>query len=229
MTWITNHLRERRSVGFVVSLVAGLALALAVGAVASSRHSDNGTSAKQSLASSEASLAARPDRAVMRVFERAATPSDAVPAGIRQTLAEFAAAPVDSAVNPGAGIVSGSRRAIADAGSADASLYLVPTDKGSLCMLWAPDVYGGGCTAGFAPGTQAIYLHGFSNGQSWVWGIVRDDVASVQAVVDGQTLPVTVGQSAFFYQGSALPETLQLTLNDGSVTALPVAAAAALK
>jgi hypothetical protein len=165
----------------------------------------------------------------MRVFARSATPGDAVPASIRATLAQFAGAPVDPAINPGTSILSGARRAIADAGNAHASLYLVPTDKGSLCMLWAPDVYGGGCTAGFAPGTHAVYLRGFSNGQTWVWGILRNDVTSVDAVVNGQAVPVTLAQSAFFYEGSALPDSLQLTLNDGSVNDLPLSAVPSIR
>ncbi|MGH7189975.1 MAG: hypothetical protein ACREF0_12455, partial [Acetobacteraceae bacterium] len=210
-------------------LAGGLALALAVGAVASSRQPNDAALAKQSLAGSEARLALRPDRAVMRVFARSATPGDAVPASIRDTLAQFAGAPVDPAINPGTSILSGARRAIADAGIAHASLYLVPTDKGSLCMLWAPDVYGGGCTAGFAPGAHAVYLRGFSNGQTWVWGILRNDVTSVDAVVNGQAVPVTLAPSAFFYQGSALPSSLQMTLTDGSVTTLSVSAVPSIK
>lgn len=229
MTWITNYLRARRPVAFVLSLAAGLSLALAVGAVASSRQADRPAAAKQSLARSEARLATRPDRTVMRIFARSATPGDAVPASIQNTLAQFAGAPVDSAINPGTSILSDARRAITDAGSAQASLYLVPTDKGSLCMLWAPDAYGGGCTAGFAPGVHAVYLRGFSNGQSWVWGILRNDVTGVDAVVNGQALPVTLAQSAFFYQGSSLPDSLQLTLTDGSITTLSLSAAPSIK
>lgn len=229
MTWITNHLRGRRPLAFVISVAAGLSLALVVGAVASSHRANSPAAAKQSLARSEARLATRPDRTVMRVFARSATLGDAVPASIQSTLAQFAGAPVDSAINPGTSILSDARRAIVDAGNAQASLYLVPTDKGSLCMLWAPDVYGGGCTAGFAPGVHAVYLRGFSNGQSWVWGILQNDVTSVDAVVNGQAVPVTLAQSAFFYQGPALPDSLQLTLNDGSVTNLPLSAAPTIK
>jgi hypothetical protein len=137
---------------------------------------------------------------------------------------QFSSAPVADAVNPGSGVMTSSRRALVGAGSEQASLYLVPTQKGSLCMVWVPDVYGGGCTQGFAAGAHAIFLRGSLNGEAHVWGLLRRDVKDVSAVVGGVSRPVTVGQSAFFFQGTTLPDALVLTLANGTTQTVPVAA-----
>jgi hypothetical protein len=91
-------------------------------------------------------------------------------------------------------------------------------------MVWVPDVYGGGCTAGFASGSQVVFLRGSSDGKAYVWGVARGNVTSIAAVVSGSRQAVTLGQSAFFYQGSSLPDALVLTLANGRTQTVPVAA-----
>jgi hypothetical protein len=214
---------RRHLVAFVVALSAGLALAVAVGALASSGGGDRAVSGR-SPARAEAARSALPDARAMRVFQRAAVANDALPPAARAVVEQFSSAPVADAVNPGAGVMTSSRRALVDAGSQHASLYLVPTQKGSLCMVWVPDVYGGGCTQGFVPGSRVVFLRGSSFGTAYVWGILRADVKSVSALVGGAIRPVSVGQSAFFYQGSSLPDALVLTLANGTTQRVPVAA-----
>jgi hypothetical protein len=91
-------------------------------------------------------------------------------------------------------------------------------------MVWVPDVYGGGCTQGFAPSTPVVFLRGTSLGKTYVWGVVRGDVKSVSANAGGASQPVTLGQSAFFYESSSLPDALVLTLANGQTQTVPVAA-----
>jgi len=64
---------------FVAAAVAGLTLALAVGGVASISNANDPAATRVSVARPDASLAARPDRTEMAVFERAAAGSDVVP------------------------------------------------------------------------------------------------------------------------------------------------------
>lgn len=178
----------------------------------------------ESLAQREAARNALPDSAVMAVFKRLPTSADALPASAQSVSRQFhAGLPAADPINPGVGDLSGSRRALVDAGIAHASLYLVPTNKGALCMVWVPDI-GGGCTQGFMPGVDIILVRGFTNGTSHVWGIARDDVRSISAVVDGRIRPVIQGENAFFYEGTSLPRSLVVQLANGDKKTVPVTA-----
>ena len=183
----------------------------------------------ESLTQREAARDALPDTAVMAVFNRPPTSTDAPPPSAQAVLRQFGAGiPASDPTNPGVGDLTGSRRALVGAGVAHASLYLVPTNKGTLCMVWVPDI-GGGCTQGFMPGANVIVMRGFINGSSHVWGIFRDDVKSVTAIVNGQDRPVTLGESAFFYEGTSLPSNLVLQLANGNKETVPVAAIPTLR
>ena len=223
-----NYLGRHSLLSFGVSLTAGLVLALAVGAVASTtNHSSPSTRSR--AAQGRVARTVLPATAVMSIFARAARPSDALPTSTAGILAQFSQAPVADALNPGTAEQASARRALANAGVAGASLFLVPTNKGSLCMAWTPDVYGGGCTQGFETGTQVVFVRGFRNGEMHLWGIRRDDVDSIAAVVGGQARPVVLGENSFFYEGTTLPSQLDLTLTDGSHQLVNVAAPATLK
>jgi hypothetical protein len=177
------------------------------------------------LGRAEAARDALPDTSVMSVFRRSATATDVPPASARGVLRRIHGAPVNPAVNPGAAIYTQSRLALTGAGPLGASLYLVPTDKDTLCMVWVPDI-GGGCTQGFMSGTDVIYSRGLVNSGPQIWGIYRDDVASVSGVFDGDVRPLTNGESAFYYSGAALPSALILNLANGSTETVQVGAPA---
>ena len=179
---------------FGASLTAGLMLALAVGAVASTTHSP--------AAQSPMTHKVLPAAAAMSIFARAARATDRLPSQTGGVFAQFSQAPVTAGLNPGVAEHASARRAIAGAGAANASLFLVLTDKGSLCMVWSPDVYGGGCTEGFEDAAQVVFVRGLHNGEMHLWGIRRDDVDNITAVVNGQSQPVTLGENAFFYEGA---------------------------
>jgi hypothetical protein len=227
MRTVKEFFRHHHLLGFVLSLAAGLTLAFAVGAVASSTGS-GGASAERSLAKAEAARDALPDSSVMAIFARPATATDALPTAAENVVHQFSTAPVPDAVNPGIADLANSRRALTGAGGEDASLYLVPTAKGSLCMVWVPDI-GGGCTQGFQPGTNAVVVRNSLNGVIHVWGIFRSNVKGVSAVVNGQAQPLTLGESSFFYEGDALPSNLILNLANGSTENVVVAAIPTLK
>lgn len=226
MRAVLPRLTRRPRLAFIGSLGVGLMLALSVGAIASLRQGPPSLDGSQ-LRRAEAARAALPDTAVMAIFSRPATTDDAIPQAARQVANGFAAAPVPAALNPG-NARAATRRALANAGVSNASLYLVPTDKGSLCMVWEPDVYAGGCTQGFTEGTHAIFLSGVTNGRSYVLGVFRDDVTSVAAVVGGERTPVTVGESAFLYEGTSRPDALVLQLSDGTTSTVTTAGTATL-
>ena len=227
MRTLKDFFRHHHLLGFVLSLSAGLTLAFAVGAVASSTAS-SGPSAERSLAKAEAARDALPDTSVMTVFARPAKATDALPKAGQSVVHQFSAAPVPEAVNPGTADLARSRRALTGAGDENTSLYLVPTAKGTLCMVWVPDI-GGGCTQGFEPGTNVILVRNSLNGVTHLWGIFRDSVKSVSAVVNGQIQPATLGESSFFYEGPSLPSDLILNLTDGSTQTVAVAAIPTLK
>lgn len=181
-----------------------------------------------SLAEREAARDALPDTAVMDVFERPRTADDALPPSGEAVAKQFGTAPVDPAISPGVGDTSDSRRALAGAGESHASLYLVPTSKGTLCMIWVPDI-GGGCTQGFMPGVDVIFVRGSRNGVSQVWGIFRDTVKNIRAVVGSQTRPVVQGSSSFLYEGPTLPDQLVIERKDGTTSTIQVSALQTLK
>lgn len=174
------------------------------------------------LGRAEAARDALPDIQVLAVFEHPRTGADALPPAAQDVVRQLDDAPVAAAIKPGQGEVSQARLALANVGPANASLYLVPTDKGTVCMIWSPETYGGGCTQGFEPGTDVIFVRGTTDGVPHVWGIFRDDVSKVTALVNGNSEPVSVGQSAFFFAGPTLPDHLVLTLNDGTTKTVPV-------
>jgi len=227
MRTVKELFRHHHLLGFAFSLGAGLMLALAVGAIASSTRS-NAASAEHSLAKAQAARDALPDTSVMAVFARPATATDALPTAGQNVVHQFSTAPVPDAVNPGTADLANSRRALTGAGNESASLYLVPTAKGTLCMVWVPDI-GGGCTQGFEPGTNVIVVRNSVNGVIHVWGIFRNDVDSLSAIVAGQTKPVSLGESAFFYEGDILPTTLTVNLANGATENVAVAAIPTLK
>jgi hypothetical protein len=215
---VRKHLDRRvRSLSLVLVAVAAVAIPAVAFASQIGHFID-------SLAAREAARDALPDTAVMTVFKRAPTAADALPRSAEIVLKQFGTGiPASDPTNPGVGDLTRSRRALVDAGQANASLYLVPTSKGTLCMVWVPDI-GGGCTQGFMPGTDVIIVRGFRDGLSQAWGIVRDTVVSVSAVVNGRSAPVKQGESSFFYEGDTLPSSLILRLTDGGTEAVPVAA-----
>ena len=220
------HKRHRRVRGR--SLILGFAAAAAIAIPAAAFAGQIGHFI-ESLAQREAARDALPDTAVMAVFKRAPTSADALPPSAQAVLKQFGAGlPATDPTNPGTGDLNGSRRALVGAGTAHASLYLVPTNKGTLCMVWVPDI-GGGCTQGFMPGVDIIVVRSFVNGLSHVWGIVRADVKSVSAVVNDQDRPVIQGESSFFYEGTSLPSNLILELANGSEETVPVAAIPTLR
>jgi len=213
--------RRRRVRGRSLLLAFAAAAAIAIPATA---FADQIGHFVESLAQREAARDALPDTAVMAVFRRAPTPADAPPLSAQAVLRQFGAGlPAGDPTNPGVSDLTNSRLALVGAGVAHASLYLVPTNKGTLCMVWVPDI-GGGCTQGFTPGVNVIVMRGFINGSNHVWGIFRDDVKSVTAIVNGQDRPVTLGESAFFYEGTRLPSNLVLQLANGDNETVPVAA-----
>jgi len=218
-----RRVRKRHLAGRARSLTLVLAAAAAIAIPAGAFASQIGHLIN-SLAGREAARDALPDTAVMTVFKRATTAADALPPSAQIVLKQFGAGiPARDPTNPGVGDLTRSRRALIDAGQAHATLYLVPTNRETLCMVWVPDI-GGGCTQGFMPGTDIIFVRSFHDGLSQVWGIVRDTVASVSAIVNGRSASVTQGQSSFFYEGDTLPSNLILKLTDGASEAVPVVA-----
>jgi hypothetical protein len=229
MRTVKDFFRHHHLLGFVLSLAAGLTLALAVGALAStSSHSSPSTGAA-AVRQAEIARSALPDTAVMSIFARPARPSDSIPSATAGILAQFSQAQVPDYLNPGTSQIASARRALVDVGQANASLFLVPTAKGSLCMAWSPDVYGGGCTQGFESGVHVIFIHGFRNGETHLWGIRRDDVSNITAIVDGQSRPVVLGENSFFFEGATLPSQLDITLTDGTHQQVNVGLPATLK
>jgi hypothetical protein len=224
-----NSIGRHAFLSFGISVTAGLMLALAVGAVASTSGDSSRSTGVAAVRQDEIARSALPDTAVMSIFARPARPSDSIPSATAGILAQFSQAPVPDYLNPGTAEQASARRALVGAGLANASLFLVPTAKGSLCMAWSPDVYGGGCTQGFESGVHVIFIHGFRNGEMHLWGIRRDDVSNIDAIVDGQSRPVVLGENSFFFEGATLPSQLDLTLTDGSHQQVNVGLPATLK
>ena len=70
--------------------------------------------------------------------------------------------------------------------------------------------------AGIGAGGRHHPRRGFIDAVSHVWGVFRDNVEGVTAIVDGQDRPVTLGESTFLYEGTSLPSDLVLQLANGN-------------
>ena len=135
---------------FLVALIAGLSLALTIGAFAAVRSSDNSSKAmtKATASNGNKAIATKlPDTAVMRVFAKAAADADQLPGPAAAVVESFNNAPgVPEDTLPGKPQLDQARLVLSNVGpSGTASLYAVPTSKHLVCAVWYPDMAGGGC------------------------------------------------------------------------------------
>jgi hypothetical protein len=211
---------------FVLGFAAAIGALLAVGTVAVARpHS-----------SARAKAPARvdtpvPSRAPLAVLRRPRNASDDLPEALEEDAAGLAGGPeLAPAVRNGAVSLPSSRLALSDLGEKNASLYLVPTAKGRICLLLTngPE----GCdTLPFTPARPANWglfdTDGYRTGSpTGVYGIVPNNVDRVTVVDDrGTRTDARLANNAYYLElgnGAAMPKSIILRFTDGASATMEV-------
>ena len=217
---------------FLVALIAGLSLALAIGAFAAVRSSDNSSNAMtKATASNENNAIATklPDTAVMRVFAKAAAGADQLPGPAAAVVESFDNAPgVPEDTLTGRPQLDQARLVLSNVGpSGTASLYAVPTSKHLLCAVWYPDMAGGGCFQGFAPGSPVLFGQSVQDGVSYIWGFLTNDVKGVSIIEKSTPHPAILGRNAFYFDANSptsQPTAIVVELANGTSKTIPLSA-----
>lgn len=97
----------------------------------------------------------------------------------------------------------GLRIAMSHLGTGDHSIFLVRTSKGRICEGLTQ--FSSGCLEGLPPDVAvtatAADPDGDNRGEApLVWGIARNEVKSVDVIVQGQAHPATLANNAYFYE-----------------------------
>jgi hypothetical protein len=199
---------------FVLGFAAAIGALLAVGAVAVARpHS----SARAKLPASRETPT--PSRAPLAVFEQPRGPRDDLPASLRASAADLAGGPeLEPEVRNGTVALSSSRLALSDLGAKEASLYLLRTAKGRVCMVLTNGPQG--CdtlpfTAARPASWGLVDTDGYRKGSpTSLYGIVPNNVDRVTVVDDlGTRADARLGSNAFYLElgdGSAMPTSIVL-------------------
>lgn len=196
-------MKVRAAKTYVISAIGGLALAIAVGAIASNSGGSHPASSKTSARLTDASIArVRPDRAVMRVFSRASTANDTMPAAAIAQAQSLGSAPdVDPSVLPGA-LDTSNARLVASLPNGW-QLFGMPSAKGWICAILVGPNAGGGCFLGYSAKQSALVGRSMDNGSQFAWGFVRDDVKSATIDDNGAIRALPLGKNGFLYKAAA--------------------------
>jgi hypothetical protein len=108
-------------------------------------------------------------------------------------------------------------------GGEDDMLYAAPTSNGHICHALLPN--GGGGTS--APGPDGLHLSAsYTRGSLVVYGLVGDEIASVDVVLDGETHSARMGENAFgrrfMEPGPTKLEAVVLHRRNGTSNRIPI-------
>jgi hypothetical protein len=147
-------------------------------------------------------------------FARAQQPGDRLPAQLQQAVVAMNAnpAPVSADLYEGQQLPAQSRLLLGNLGGSNAGIWAYPTTKGRVCFLTT--IGGGGCVTAADPSAWAIAVN--PAGRLAVYGLIPNAVRSVEVVVDGTSVPATIGQNAFFYEQQTLTDTPTATFANGT-------------
>ncbi len=204
---------------FAGSLVAGLLVAVTVGAFAATRTSDTPMSATPSvgIAPTEA----------MSAFDQPTPAGDALSAAGRKALTSLTEDEpgVASTLLPGNADLARGRTLLSTAGW---TLAAAPTKKGRVCgaVLDADGTFtAGGCVDRFTPELPVVpNVARVGSGATFVYGLASDSVKAVAVVVNGAKRQTTLQNDAFFFQPSSDSSIggVVATLADGSRVTVPL-------
>ena len=196
--------------GFSAAL--GAVLALSVVAFASA---DGATSSDPATPADATS--------VVSSFSRARTSEDVLsPLASRALERLVAVAAPSDALNPGLPEPSRSRRVTATAdGGARGIVYLVPTSKKQVCYVITPSGQAG-CSDGTGLVRDGVEWGLFDSdgigvgSPTIVHGLVATNVTGLAIDADGKTTAATINDGAFYTEMAGTPESITLTLSDGT-------------
>lgn len=164
----------------------------------------------------------------MAVFARAyATRDDAIASNIQEVapLLEQGGPNVPSDWLPGAAQGNRARALLNTRGRV---VFAFPTSKGRVCSGLSG--FGAGCLAGFTADHPVSLTYGdpAAGEPGIIWGMAPDSVKRVQVIVGGVPEDATMGENAYFYQGTASSREfagLVVTFKDGSSQTISLPAA----
>ena len=203
---------DRRLRILIVAIVgaAALALALASASVALRSHTH------RSVAQRQASIVPFPD---LGIFSRAQSAAERNSGAVGEVHTMLDALPP---TDP-----STLRFAIVGVGPSQHTAFVVRSRAGQICSGLTN--FTSGCVEGLPREMPAEITYGGESATEGpiVWGILRNDVRSVEVVVNGQSYPATVGRNAYFFQAPVgkTAQDLQsvvVHLADGSSTTEPI-------
>jgi hypothetical protein len=172
-----------------------------------------------------------PSRDPLAVLSSPRSAKDELPPGLAHSVADLAGGPeLAPEVRNGAVRAGSSYLALADLGSRNISLYIVPTAKDRVCLVMANDPQG--CnTVDFTPeqpGTWGMFdADGYRTGApTSVYGLVPNNVIRVTIVDDGGTSTIArLANNAYFLEladATALPKSIILSFSDGGSATMAV-------
>jgi hypothetical protein len=215
-----NLLLHTRFGTFVVAIMAGLSLSLAIGAFAFPSSSPAHHQKRQAAGVTSDAVQARllPDRSLMSVFSRPVNARDVLPAdGLDQANQLSNAQGVDPSILPGQ-LETSQARIVATLPNGW-SLYAVPSSKGYMCSILVGPNAGGGCFLGYLPGSNVLAGRSMDSYTQYVYGFVNDGVVNATVEQDGVARAVAIASNGFFYRAdkpSSVLDTMVLHLQDGS-------------
>ncbi|HEX6699665.1 MAG TPA: hypothetical protein VF101_02950 [Gaiellaceae bacterium] len=211
---------------FVLGFAAAIGALIAFGAVAVARPHPALRPARAAVTKTGA-----PSRDPLAVLSRPRSAKDELPPGLAQSVADLAGGPeLAPAVRNGAVHGGLSHLALADLGSKNISLYIVPTAKGRVCLVMANGPQG--CTTvDFTPeqpGTWGMFDgDGYRTGApTSVYGLVPNNATRVTIVDDhGASTVARLANNAYFLElqdATALPKSILVDFSDGGSATMEV-------
>lgn len=144
----------------------------------------------------------------LKAFARPISPRDAAAAHDQRVTEAVDVVTADDAnvpeeFLPGHARAGGLRAALTHLGPSDRTIFLVRTTKGRICAGLTG--FSSGCLEGLPADVPltAIAADPDRSGTGeapLVWGIARNDVKSVDVIVDGSPYPAVMGDNAYFFQ-----------------------------
>jgi len=151
----------------------------------------------------------RPINELYSVFSRPRTQADEAAGALARLSGALDLGPADDpsdrppqiseepwrAMQPGKVLEDEGRLLLAGLGGDEDMLYAAPTENGHICHALLPNG-GGGCGPPGADGLDLSYSYRHAGGLV-VYGLVGDEVASVEIAIQGERLPAQMGENAF--------------------------------
>ncbi len=205
-----------------------LGAAAGVGAILALAVTAFGSSPAGPKNSTSTSGAEAPSSAPLAVFERPTASPDQLSAELAASVQglEGTAGEISESLRPGRLVLGESRLLQMRLGGHSATLYAFPSRKGRICYALSTGAQS--CVTDFTASDpiswSIVDYDGYGRGEpTAVFGLVPNNVITVDAVVGGSSLSAEVLNNSYFIEmrdGTTLPSALTAHFRDGKVTSV---------